>query len=71
MPNTHTLTNGVTLSRDAFIAHYVAAWLASYTATHHVDYCQRGLHAELERPPVEDAVYLAETAWAEIERMSP
>lgn len=30
MPNTYTTREGVTLSRDAFICHYVAAFMAAH-----------------------------------------
>lgn len=66
MPNTLTI-DGVTLLRDAFITHYVAAWLASYSVSIYDDCCARGDHSRQDRPPVEDAMLCAEAAWTQLE----
>ena len=59
------------LKREAdFKAHFVPTFLASYCATNYADFCARGLHAELEHPPVEDAVFLANEAWEEMKRLN-
>lgn len=51
------------MSRNEFIDAYVVQFLAAWTAQHYEDYCSRGLHNELESPPIEDAIFLAEKAW--------
>lgn len=46
-----------------FKQQFVASFLAAWCANHYDDYCMRNLHKELESPPVEDADFLAGTAW--------
>lgn len=69
MPSSYTTTSGVTLSRDAFITHYVAAWLAAESV-----YCTHRW-PELDRlqthPPVDKALCRAEDAWQQIEHIKP
>lgn len=54
------------LSKQDFIEQFVVQFLASYTATIYEDCCMRGQHAKLRKPPVEDAIHLAEEAWNEL-----
>lgn len=61
MPNTYTTSIGVTLSRDAFVAHYVAALLAM----------RRALEPHGPEPRAEDALRLAESQWDELEISRP
>lgn len=42
---------------------FISQFLASYVAVHFDNRCSRGLQETLERPPVEDAEYLAEKVW--------
>lgn len=70
MPSTHTLPNGVTLSRDAFIAHYVAAWLATYDAAGYTG-GRWGLVGCKTQTPLSTALECAEHAWQEIESIHP
>jgi hypothetical protein len=49
----------------AFKQQFVTQFLASWTAVHYTEYCQRGEQDVLEHPPVEDAAYLAQKAWEE------
>lgn len=71
MSNTYTTTSGVTLSRDAFICHYVAAFLAAQAVadTSYVN----GSNDKRPHlyPPVAQAITLAESAWEEIEATKP
>ena len=46
-----------------FKERFVAAFLATWCANHYEDFCGRLMHERLERPPVEDAEFLAGTAW--------
>jgi hypothetical protein len=50
--------------REQFIATYVATFLASYSAVHYIENCQRGWKNADQ--PVEDAHFLAEQAWDEL-----
>ncbi len=63
MSNTYTTSTGVTLSRDAFICHYVAAWMAA-NCTRRYD---RDAATADEHQGAEDAVFCAEAAWAQLE----
>ncbi len=67
MPNTITTSTGVTLSRDAFIAHYVAAFMAANCVKR---YWQDASTAD-EHQGAEDAVFCAEAAWEQIEETNP
>lgn len=62
MPNTYTTCNGVTLSRDAFITHYVAAWMAAASVQW---YCSReaAKAADPTSQPFCEALCCAEEAW--------
>ncbi len=71
MPSTYTTSTGVTLGRDAFICHYVAAWLAARSVHVYDDCCSRGDHSRQDKPPVEDALFCAEAAWERIESLHP
>ncbi len=71
MPSSYTTTTGVTLSRDAFIAHYAAAWLAAMSVHVYDDCCSRGDHSRQDKPPVEDAVFCAEAAWDHLIHIGP
>ncbi len=51
------------MSRDQFIANYVTTFVATWTVINYGDYCMRGLQKELENPPVEDALHLADKQW--------
>lgn len=42
---------------------YIVTFLASWTAAHYTDYCLLGWQDRLNRPPVEDAIDLANSAW--------
>lgn len=46
-----------------FKRQFAIQFLASWSATHFTEYCARGMQEELAMPPVEDAKYLAQTAW--------
>lgn len=47
----------------AFRRQFVTQFLASYCASNFNDFCARAQGELLERPPVEDAEYLSQTAW--------
>lgn len=46
-----------------FKRQFAVQFLASWSAVHYMDYCARGMQESLEKPPVEDAEYLAQKAW--------
>jgi len=54
--------------QDRFIDTFAATFCAAWAAARYDDYCTSGKQIELERPPIEDAVYLAERAWEQLER---
>lgn len=51
------------MSKKAFKENFISTFLASWCASHWDDYCSRGLRKELENPPIEDAIFLANKAW--------
>lgn len=52
------------MERETFIAQFVATFCACRAAKHYEDYCARDMHEELANAPLEDALFLAEAAWA-------
>lgn len=50
-----------------FRAQFITTFLATWTANNYADACARGEHKRLEKPPCEDAAFLAEKAWKELE----
>lgn len=71
MMKTHTTYCGVVFTRDVFIRDYVTNFLATWTAQHFSDFCARNLHAELGRPPWEDALHCAGEAWDHMIEIQP
>ncbi len=63
----YTTQSGVTLGRDAFITHYVAAWLAANCVVRY----NRDASTADQHQGVEDALFCAETAWEQIEEVQP
>lgn len=57
------------MDKDTFIAAYVAAFLGSHTAFIYDDCCMRGNHDRFNHQPVEDAKYIAEKAWNQLEAL--
>ena len=51
------------MNRQQFISHFITTFCATWCANNHADYCQMDKHDELESPPMEDALLLAEAAW--------
>lgn len=59
------------LSQDEFCKQFVAVFCGAWCANHYDDACINSEHEELENPPIDDAIYLADTAWtAYIENIS-
>ena len=54
------------MTRVQFKSHFVATFLANWVSQHYDRCCQSGDHSLLEHPPVADAEFLAEEAWAEL-----
>ena len=46
-----------------FQRQFVVQFLASWCAANFADFCSRGYHDALSKPPVEDAELLAQDAW--------
>jgi hypothetical protein len=66
MPNTITLSNGVTLTRDSFVAHYMAACLGSWAAdSDRVDHPYLPAWGFVQ--PTEKAARCATEAWNQLE----
>lgn len=49
--------------KSLFIKSFSTHFMANWAALNYSDFCTRGLHKELGKPPVEDAMFLAEQAW--------
>jgi hypothetical protein len=54
------------MDEKEFKSTFIATFLASWCATNYSDYCINGKQEALSRPPVEDAVFLADKAWIEL-----
>tara|TARA_B100000700_G_scaffold138442_1_gene154485 strand:- start:1195 stop:1491 length:297 start_codon:yes stop_codon:yes gene_type:complete len=48
-----------------FKNNFITKFLATWTAKNHEKYCMEGRQEELKKPPVEEAVFLADEAWKE------
>jgi len=59
------------MDEDKFKEMFAATFLATWCATQYDHACAMGQAAKLEEPPVEDAIYLADTAWAELQKVMP
>jgi len=59
------------MDEKTFKAQFIATFLASWCAAHYDEYCMRDMHGQLEKPPVEDAAFLAGTAWTEVKAKVP
>jgi hypothetical protein len=55
------------LKKDEFCKQFIAAFCGAWCAKNYEDFCMRGIQERLEKPPIEDAVYLADTAWIRYE----
>jgi hypothetical protein len=53
----------IKMIEDRFKEQFIASFLGSWTAKHYEECCALGQHERLNRPPVEDAVYLSCAAW--------
>jgi len=51
------------MTKETFIATYVANFLAAYNATIYIEACMQGKHDRLRNPAIEDAIHMAEYAW--------
>ena len=53
-----------------FKAMFLTVFLATYCANEYPDACARGEHERLSRPPVEDAMSLADDAWEKVQEVA-
>lgn len=51
------------LTQQQFIDQFIVHFLATWCANEYDDACMNGEHERLNKPPVEDAKFLAEKAW--------
>lgn len=51
------------MNEKTFKENYISTFLASWAAQNYEDYCILGKQEDLKKPPIEDAVYLADCAW--------
>ncbi len=58
------------MEEDKFKETFAATFLATWCATQYDHACAMGIAERLEKPPVEDAIYLADTAWAEMQKVT-
>ena len=56
------------MDEKTFKENFISTFLATWTANNFNDYCMRGKQEDLENPPVEDAIYLADKAWIRYSR---
>lgn len=54
----------VKLDEHTFKSQYIASFVATWAANNYEDSCMRGEQERLNRPPLEDAMFLANAAWA-------
>jgi len=47
--------------KDRFVCNFLSGWVVQ----NYEFCCTHGKHAQLDHPPVEDAIYLADAAWKE------
>lgn len=52
--------------KSKFMKDFATQFLASWAASKYDDFCTRGLHEELRKPPVEDAIHMAAVAWSHL-----
>lgn len=62
-PTHYTTTAGDELSRATFISQFVASACAGWTMWHVDEYCATNRHKDLEEPPLEDILFLADAQW--------
>ncbi len=55
------------MKKEEFMKMFVVQFLASWAAKNYDEYCSLGIQEQLEKPPVEDAVFLAEKAWKKLD----
>lgn len=48
---------------EKFKKDFATQFMATWTANNYNDYCSRGAWTELGKPPIEDAEFLADSAW--------
>lgn len=51
------------LDEQRFKEQFIASFLASWCAVNYTEYCVQGAQKLLGKPPVEDAIHLADEAW--------
>lgn len=51
------------MTKEQFIAHYAATFMASWSAYKYDDVCLMDQQHVLDHQPIEDALFLAEIAW--------
>jgi hypothetical protein len=59
------------MNEQIFKTQFIAAFLASWCADNYDTCCSNGTHHILCAPPVEEASYLADKAWMELEDKCP
>jgi hypothetical protein len=58
------------IKEDKFKENFISTFLATWTANNYDNYCIQGKQEDLEHPPVEDAIFLAESAWKKYKEIS-
>ncbi len=51
------------MTKQEFKNAFAVTFLASYAATHYTETCMMGNHVKFDNMPIEDASFLAESAW--------
>lgn len=59
------------MDEATFKATFIATFLATWCVANYDDACMRGEQERLNKPPVEDAKYLAARAWEHMQEVCP
>ena len=58
------------MDKKTFLNNYISTFLATWTANHYEEYIMNNKHEDLGKPPVEDAIFLANEAWKKYQLVS-
>jgi|AntAceMinimDraft_10_1070366.scaffolds.fasta_scaffold97303_4 hypothetical protein len=51
------------ITKEKFIEQYAVNFISSWAASEYTNACMTGQHKRLNKPPIEDAYFLAEKSW--------
>jgi hypothetical protein len=53
------------MDEKTFKNNFITTFLATWVANNYDEYCMEGKQEQLSKPPVEEAIFLADEAWNE------